>query len=381
MKVDSIQNLSNTERNKLYPSHKSSKAQIKEKQKICKELTTVSDFGEIDYQNINLIEKILNVNPKFKEDLRIKTYLNRGSSGVVYKGELVKNPNKSVALKLITHNKLQKEKRIKYSKKEVHIMNKVKNKYSINIYGMYDVGNKDSVLIVMEYAKYSDIENFLNLIQKKTINESVLAYLTRQILAGLLYCKNNNILHMDIKHQNILIDENITAKIADYSVSIEMSKENTTNDKIKLPLVGTSLFMSPEVLSSDTVDVEEAHKVDLYSLGTLLYILAYGKYPYNIDIKDKKNFPEILKSIKSNELEFNPSKKFSVLMEQFLKGLLSKDIKKRFSIEEALNHPWMKAAQILFSEKEKIGDLEKFLINLVTDNVLAFNEYISRNYN
>ena len=62
-----------------------------------------------------------------------------------------------------------------------------------------------------------------------------------------------------------------------------------------------------------------------------------------------------------------------------MRGLLNKNIKNRYSIHDALEDPWMKGTKLIFKEKEKMHDLEKFLINIVTDNIKSFNDYL-RNY-
>ena len=59
--------------------------------------------------------------------------------------------------------------------------------------------------------------------------------------------------------------------------------------------------------------------------------------------------------------------------------MLEKDIKKRTNIFEALENPWIKGAELLFEEKEKIYDMEIFLINMITDNIRSFNEYLKIN--
>ena len=67
---------------------------------------------------------------------------------------------------------------------------------------------------------------------------------------------------MDIKQQNILIDESLNIKITDFSVS--QSYENCKNgSKFCLPLAGTSLYMSPEVLGKMEIDVEDCHEKNL----------------------------------------------------------------------------------------------------------------------
>ena len=65
------------------------------------------------------------------------------------------------------------------------------------------------------------------------------------------------------------------------------------------------------------------------------------------------------------------------MFKDFLIGLLEKDYIKRFSIQKALNHPWIKGAKIILDEKEKAFCHENFLINLITDNFAKFNDYVN----
>ena len=183
---------------------------------------------------------------------------------------------------------------------------------------------------------------------------------------------------MDIKQQNILIDENFIIKITDFSVSFSYEKYKE-GDKINLPFSGTSLYMSPEVLLKSTIDYEDCSKIDMFSLGVVLYNLAFEKFPYGLDYTYKRNFSLILEKIKKEKLVIPEKKNFSTLFKKFLGNLLEKNIKNRINIYDALEDPWIKGADLIFKEKEKLNDFEKFLINMVTDNIRSFNEYLKNN--
>jgi serine/threonine protein kinase len=261
--------------------------------------------------------------------------------------------------------------------KEINIQNKLKDKNITEYYDYCDL--KDYGCIIMEFAKFGDLDNFQkNLIKKKCLSETLLAYITMQIINGLYYIHQSKIIHMDIKQQNILIDENFNIKITDFSVSFSYEKYKE-NDKINLPLSGTSLFMSPEVLLKAQIDYEDCSKIDMFSLGVVLYNLAFEKFPYDLDYDHKRNFGLILSKIKTQKLIIPERKNFSPLFRKFLGNLLEKNIKNRMSVYEALEDPWIKAAELLTKEKEKINDMEKFLICLITDNVRSFNEYLKKN--
>ena len=142
----------------------------------------------------------------------------------------------------------------------------------------------------MEYAQLGDLENFHKIVNKKRyFSESLLAFITLQILKGLFCLTKSKIIHMDIKPQNLLIDENLNVKITDFSAAFSYERYNK-DQKILLPFSGTSLFMSPEVLSNEYIDYINCSKIDLYSLGVVLYFLAFEQFPYELDSSYQVNF-------------------------------------------------------------------------------------------
>jgi len=331
---------------------------------------------------IDYLEKKICSN--FTENFELLKYINSGSSGVVYEGRLKKNPEKHVCLKFLL-NKSEEEKRVKKYKniserikiKEINIQNKLKDKNITEYYDYCDL--KDYGCIIMEFAKFGDLDYFQKkLIKRNNFSETLLAYITKQVLNGLYYIHQSKIIHMDIKQQNILIDENFNIKITDFSVSYSYEKYKE-GDKIILPFSGTSLYMSPEVLSKTQIDYEDSSKIDMFSLGIVLYNLAFELFPYELDYSIKKNFKLIFEKIRNTKLKIPERKNYSFLFKKFLGGLLDKNIKNRLSIYEAMEDPWIKGAKLINEEKEKINDKEKFLINMITDNVRSFNEYLKNN--
>ena len=339
---------------------------------------SISDCNSIkdSYKNINNMKNFLKAFDEFNENFELINYVNSGSCGVVYEGKLRKSKNgQSIGLKFLIGKKDKKNDKNKL--KEIYFQQKLHHKNITSLYGFYNL--KENSCIAMDYAKYGDLDHFQKkIIPNKNISETVLAFFALQILEGLQYCHQNKVIHMDIKQQNILIYDNLTIKITDFSIS--QSYENLqSGDKFRLPLMGTSLYMSPEVLCLMEIDVDELNKTDMFSLGVVLYNLAFKSFPYEWDLSDRKNFIQILQKLIKNELSVPNDTNYSNLFKNFVKGLLSKDIKCRLSISEALDDPWIRAARLIFKEKEKTYDLEKFLINMFTNNIKPFNDYI-KNY-
>ena len=336
---------------------------------------------KLKYQEKSEILKLVSNTFPFNQQLEILDYISSGSCGIVYKGKIKHTRNKKVALKFIFSNLLE-NKRIKRDniknkiEKEIRFLAKLKHKNITSLYNVFHIPN-ESYCIVLELAEYNDLDFFQKkLLQKKTLSETFLVYISKQILDALNYCHQTKITHTDIKLQNILIDENLNVKLTDFSVSFSYFGLDIYK-KINVPFAGTSLFMSPEVLGHKEIFPYNFNKIDIFSFGTLLYYLAYSNYPYDLNIKDKKQFNVILNKIQNNELIFpNKGYLFSECFKDFLKHLLDKDINKRFSINDALEHKWIKGSIYVFEEKEKVYNVEKFLINLITDNVKQFNNYL-----
>jgi serine/threonine protein kinase len=260
---------------------------------------------------------------------------------------------------------------------ELYISTKLKNKNIIGLYGYIPIKENNSESFIMEYAKYGNLRNFqIKVFKRPYLSESMLLFFFYQILNGLVYCHRCKIAHMDIKPQNIVIDDFLNAKLIDFSISLNYS-DKKPNDTIKLPFKGTNFYMSSEIINSNTISYKNLNKVDAYALGVTLYNLAFGIFPYNLEYGDEQNFKLINEKI-NGDLKIDNKDNLSPFFIDFVTKLLEKDINKRMSIYEAIQHPWIKGAKILFDEKDNTYNVYSFFINLMTDNIKNFNDYIKK---
>jgi len=330
------------------------------------------------FMDINKMKEIIK-DTTFAEKFELIESIKEGSAGTVYKTKLKDSKiNKLFASKFLITEKnrekcQQKEKNELNSKHfEISIHGKLIHKNIPKIFGYYKI--HDSSCILMEYDMYGDLENFKrNIIKRAVLSESLICYIGAQILEAISYLHKNKIIHMDIKQQNILIDDFLSVKLTDFSISINY--KNLKN--ISLPLMGTCYYISPETLEERTINVEDASKIDIYSFGVLLYALAFCDYPYDLRNIDSKNYEGILKNIKEKDLTFPENTGHSEMFKDFLGKCLEKNLNKRFNIFKAMNHPWIKGFQFLQDAKERIYNAGKFLTNLLVDNILEYNKYIS----
>ena len=323
---------------------------------------------------------------EFDEKFELLELIKSGSAGAVFRGQLRSRPNqnsKQIAFKFLLGNYKEKNERDKKTKEkskktdkkhmEISIHGMLKYKHIPEIYGYYKIDN--SSCIAMEFNKYGDIENFKkNILKRCSLSETLVLYIAGGIIVALNYIHTKNkIIHMDIKQQNILIDDFLTVKLTDFSVSLNY--KNLEN-YINLPMVGTCYYMSPEVLNKKRILISEASKIDIYSLGVLLYLLAFYDYPYKLNDVSGKDYAQIAKNIAEENLEFPQDTGHSKLFMNFLENCLNKNIKKRYDIYQVMKHPWFKGYYIILNEKEKLYNAGKFIIDLMVDNLISLNKYL-----
>ncbi|MCL2354045.1 MAG: Stk1 family PASTA domain-containing Ser/Thr kinase [Defluviitaleaceae bacterium] len=163
-----------------------------------------------------------------------------------------------------------------------------------NIVNVYDVGNEDEIkYIVMEYIKGKTLKE---LIQDKApfSNETMLG-VAEQITSALIHAHENNIVHKDIKPQNILVTPNGTAKLADFGISDDVNSREVIEAGSTM---GSVHYVSPEAVYNNPVDLRS----DLYSLGITMFEMMTGTLPFDAEDADtipsmhaEAPFPNVIK--------------------------------------------------------------------------------------
>ena len=329
--------------------------------------------NEIKLENIKSL--LMKKSSNFFEIFDIISFLGAGSESEVFKAYF-KEYQVNVAIKFIF---ISDERKI--NENEINISFKLRHKNILTFHFCGEIIEKELYCIVMEHAAFGNTIQFMHgLLHKMVLSETVLCYYTYQVLQGIKYIHSNKICHMDIKPHNIVIDAFLNPKLIDFSISLDYSKYSS-DAKIKLPFKGTSLFMAPEIIFQKYVLIRDINKIDLYSLGITLYLLAFGFYPYGLVTDDINDYCKVVyKMIKNDRLNFNNREKpLSAGCVDFLKKLLDINIDKRINIDQALNHYWVKGGKIIMDEKEKVSHGTKFLNYMNFEHFYSFNEYL-KNY-
>ncbi|MCP1143998.1 Stk1 family PASTA domain-containing Ser/Thr kinase [Lysinibacillus endophyticus] len=142
-----------------------------------------------------------------------------------------------------------------------------------NIVSIYDVGEDgDMHYIVMEYVKGKTLKQYINEFSPLSPSRSV--QIMKQLTSAIAHAHENQIIHRDIKPQNILMDQDGNIKVTDFGIATSLSATSYTKTN---SVIGTVHYLSPEQARGGSA----TKKSDIYALGIVLYELLTGELPFS----------------------------------------------------------------------------------------------------
>lgn len=193
--------------------------------------------------------------------------------------------------------------------------------------------------VVFIATEYYENGNLLDYIIDSGVHfsERTTRFIFKQLLSGVKEIFSKNLVHRDLKLNNILLDKDFVPKISDFGLSSKVDDNNGIfNDN-----VGTYGYSSPELIEGSYY---HGRANDVFSLGVILFIMVTGSIPFKQATKDDYFYSLILNDhidefweSHSKILQKNP---LSSQIQELLIGLLQKELK-RWTLEEILNSQWL----------------------------------------
>jgi len=253
--------------------------------------------------------------------------LGRGTFSIVKEGTHKKSGEK-VALKFIDKKFVDAEDLLMLSR-EIEIMKKVDNKNVLSLKEIYETPTE--LCLVMELVTGGEL--FFKIVENGSYCEQDASAIIRQILDGVKYLHLLGIAHRDLKPENLLCSgegSDMNIKIADFG----LSKIFAGGAQLETSC-GTPDYAAPEVL---TGEFAYDKSVDLWSVGVITYVLLCGYPPFYAPSQ-----PLLFEKIINADYDF-PEPEWTHISDtakEFIKNLLLLDPKKRLTVDECLNHPFL----------------------------------------
>lgn len=233
--------------------------------------------------------------------------------------------NKKCAIKMIKKKNFVTKETIQKILVEKEILRVIGHQNVLKLYKTMQTHSR--LYFVLEYAEKGNLLNVLNIKKKLEVDE--IRVIAAQIIDALLYMHSKGIIYGDLKAENILLDQNGYVKLCDFNLSGTKSLLSNT-------LQGTVSYLAPEIIEGRS----RTPKSDFWSLGVLVYLLYYRRYPFKNSNQTELFFNILNRNIELDHKDTRAPNSFKM----FMLDLMIKDYRKRIgnSFDEFAKHPFFK---------------------------------------
>ncbi|CAB1335056.1 unnamed protein product, partial [Coregonus sp. 'balchen'] len=251
--------------------------------------------------------------------------LGSGQFGIVYGGKHRKT-GRDVAIKVIDKMRFP-TKQESQLRNEVAILQNLHHPGIVNLECMFETPER--VFVVMEKLHGDMLEMILSS-EKSKLPERITKFLVTQILVALRHLHFKNIVHCDLKPENVLLalaEPFPQVKLCDFGFARIIGEKS-----FRRSVVGTPAYLAPEVLRSKGYN----RSLDMWSVGVIVYVSLSGTFPFNED-------EDINDQIQNAAFMYPPQpwKEISAEATDLINNLLQVKMRKRYSVDKSLSHPWL----------------------------------------
>jgi len=234
--------------------------------------------------------------------------------------------NKQYAAKIVSKSSLTKKRALEKLLAEIKIHKSLHHENIVQYERVFE--DKENVYIILEICPNQTLKELLK--KRKRISELECVLYMTQIINALKHLHEKRIIHRDLKLGNLLLGKSFDIKVADFGLAAKIEHDGEKRRTI----CGTPNYIAPEVL-----DKKQGHsyEVDVWSLGVICYTLLIGRPPFETN-DTKATYRRIMK----NDYSFPTAVTISDEAKDLIKKTLVLDPSARLTLDEILDHPFIK---------------------------------------
>lgn len=240
--------------------------------------------------------------------------------------------NRKVAIKILARRKLKRlpagESTVK---KEVEVLSKLRHVNIVEHIDYFTIDEKEKIYIVLELVNGGTLQGLIERSTNGIMPRKQAQSIFRQLLSACEYIHSRNVVHCDIKPDNMMFTTDGVLKMTDFGVAEEMGLES--DYKILTQSGGSPAFQPPEV-KTGTNNASSPVKIDIWAIGITLYIMVTGKYPFS-----GTNIYTICDNIAKGEYQLPET--LEPDLATLIKGILQLNPGDRYSIQDMKNNSWV----------------------------------------
>lgn len=255
--------------------------------------------------------------------------LGSGQFGIVY-GGVHRKSGRQVAIKVIDKLRFPTKQEAQL-KNEVSILQNIHHHGVVNLDKMFETPER--IFVVMEKLKGDMLEMILSS-EIQRLSERITKFLVSQILVALKHLHSKNIVHCDLKPENVLLSSDSDfpqVKLCDFGFARIIGEKS-----FRRSVVGTPAYLAPEVLRNKGYN----RSLDMWSVGVIVYVSLSGTFPFQED-------EDINDQIQNAAFMYppNPWKDISKEATDIINNLLQVKTRKRYTVDKSLCHLWLQDYQ------------------------------------
>lgn len=243
------------------------------------------------------------------------------------------NTGKYFACKIVPRSRLNTKHLEERFEIEIRIFQQMHHPGIVQLYDL--LKDELNYYILMEFCPNGELFQFI--VDRGCLTEDVAKPLLRQVLEALDYIHQMGISHRDLKPENLLIDSLGHIKLSDFGLSKHLNEDGLVDTPC-----GSPCYASPECISGHAYD---GITTDVWSAGVILYAMLTGQLPWT-----KRNQAQLFKQIKSGDYQIPDG--LSDEAADLISRMMEVDYRRRITIPEIFEHPWMDSVGPQFVESE-----------------------------